>query len=495
MPTFPEFPPTARRRVVVTGIGMITPLGLTASATWSGLCRGLTGTTTLNRVPQFLPGCIASHRQYSSADKVARLEALLDAMPCKVAAPVGVFEGEASEPADQEARQKTLNATAHQSRALLLGARAVSEALVDAQLIADAHATTIAIQQRDRIGVHIGMGIPSLADVTDVAAYLLCGDKVNYSAVNPFFVPKILGNMAAGETAIKYKVEGPVGSGVAACATGAHCIGEAAEWVRHGRADVMICGATEACITPVAVAGFSRMRALCTKYNGDPGRASRPFDANRGGFIMGEGAGVLIVEDYSHAVARGARIYAELRGFGVSCDAHHVAAPHPEGHGAAACIRLCLADGGNIPADCVSYVNAHATGTIGDSIELDAIEASILQTSNHRDSGAEAIQSKRRGPLRISSTKGALGHLLGAAGSVEACIALLALHHQRAPPTANLETPCVNSEEQLSRGFHLLQPEDAKTTDGLSALPDCSAVLSTSFGFGGINTALLFTTC
>lgn len=331
--------------------------------------------------------------------------------------------------------------------------------------------------------------------------------------------------MAAGAVAMEYGLTGPIGSGVAACATGAHCIGEAAHWIRSGRADVVLCGATEACITPVSVAGFARMRALSTRYNAHPAQASRPFDEARDGFVMGEGAGVLVLESLSHARARGAAVcgdaegavgvYGELRGFGAASDAYDVAAPHPDGRGARHCVAEALRDGGDVPSNAVGYVNAHATGTMGDGIELaalartlrptwgqqgecgvwaeeknaknDEVRSSSSSSSNSSGCSGGGAVGDTASHLCISSSKGAMGHLLGAAGSVEAAIALLALRHQIAPPTANLVNPCWSEEMQRKHGVHLV---GASASEPLS---DCEAVMSTSFGFGGINTALLFT--
>nr|CAJ2480030.1 unnamed protein product [Leishmania braziliensis] len=475
---FGSLPPRIPRRVVVTGIGMVTPLGNTAGETWAAVCRGQSGIRHLREVPHFLPGFIQNDNTLSVQQKAVALEKLVAAFPCKVAAPVqpSVEVASAADKADKALHvADSFAPTAYEPRALRFCARAVDEALADAAL-------QLSETVQDRCGVNIGMGIPSLADVTDVSAYL-AGDAiatdvghVHYNKVSPMFLPKILGNMAAGNTAIRHKLRGPIGSSVAACATGAHCIGEAASWIREGRADVMVCGATEACITPVSVAGFSRMRTLCTQYNDTPSSASRPFDISRAGFVMGEGAGIVILEALEHAAARATpRVYAELRGFGVSCDAHHVAVPHPEGLGARRCVEQALADGGGVPAAAVGYVNAHATGTIGDEIELMAIQRA-LRPSTSQPSPA----------LYVSSAKGGLGHLLGAAGSVEAALAVFALHEQRAPPTANLTTPCLTVEQQKC-GVVCIQGSTAQE------LQSCEAVISTSFGFGGINTALLFT--
>ncbi|KAG5494468.1 hypothetical protein GH5_02490 [Leishmania sp. Ghana 2012 LV757] len=475
---FGALPTRTPRRVVVTGIGMVTPLGVTAKDTWAAVCRGQSGIRPLLEAPYFLPSFLQNDKTLSPQEKTTALKKLIAALPSKVAASVqpppavgstSHTTGETPHAADPFAP------TAHEPRALRLCACAVEEALSDAAL-------QFSEALRDRCGVNIGMGIPSLADVTDVSVYLTGGaiatgaGQVQYGKVHPMFLPKILGNMAAGSTAICHKLRGPIGSSVAACATGAHCIGEAASWIREGRADVMVCGATEACITPVSVAGFSRMRALCTQYNDTPSSASRPFDKSRAGFVIGEGSGILILEALEHATARAApHVYAELRGFGVSCDAHHMAVPHPEGIGARRCVEEALADGGDVPAAAVDYVNAHATGTVGDELELMAIQRALRPSKSPSSSA-----------LHVSSAKGGLGHLLGAAGSVEAALTVLALHEQRAPPTANLITSCLTPEQEEC-GLVCIQGSTAQR------LQSCKAVISTSFGFGGMNTALLFT--
>lgn len=499
--------PSHARRVVVTGIGMVTPLGLNAPDTWAAVCRGASGIRPLTQAPHFLPPHIENSRSLSAGEKQVCLDKLISAMPCKVAASVVWPSDGGTDP---------LKPTAHEPRGFRFSAVAVEEALLDAALLnalpaAEAavskHSRTTAHRPRslcvgddtkERIGVNIGMGIPSLADVADVATSLYgdlspdAASAVHYSKVHPMFVPKILGNMAAGVTAIQYGLQGPIGSSVAACATGAHCIGEAAAWIQAGSADVMVCGATEACINPISVAGFSRMRALSTQFNDNPATASRPFDTTRAGFVMGEGAGILILEELSHAVARGApRIYGEVQGFGVSSDAFHVAAPHPDGRGAQRCIREALRlSGGSVSPANIGYVNAHATGTIGDAVELHAIQrtlrpATAAAPSTERCVTADSLEGQQR-PLYISSAKGGLGHLLGAAGSVEAALALLSLKHQLAPPTANLRNACL-TEEQRASGLICVKGTEA------TKLEDCEAVISTSFGFGGVNTALLFT--
>uniref|UniRef100_T1YTC4 beta-ketoacyl-[acyl-carrier-protein] synthase I n=1 Tax=Herpetomonas muscarum TaxID=5718 RepID=T1YTC4_HERMU len=592
------------RRIVVTGIGLVTPLGLNAKETFRGVVEGRSGLVPLHKAPFFLPGYIADDKRIPTASKASMLQQLVAAMPGRVVGAV-IEDTEYDYYYDMESkdsvgkrRRLQFAPTPHEPRGFRFCARAVEEALQDALLLhpsavaASPGSALIGIDDPTRVGVNIGMGIPSLSDVTDVAAHLThslvsasssaagqqqphpadasTSSRVHYSKINPFFVPKILGNMAAGVTAIKYNCQGFISSSVAACATGAHCIGESFLVMREGDAasrsgdaaafaqflqqqrrgdatsttpatttpekagvvDVMICGATEACITPVSVGGFSRMRALSTRRNDPtaadggegPATASRPFDVSRDGFVMSEGAGILILEEYAHAHRRiqsymdaapaAARalfdgktpedfMYGEVKGFGVSSDAHHVAAPHPDGRGAETCLRACLrsagllqdpqhpsalyvkGDGGGAAGEGafsrfrVGYVNAHATGTIGDEIEMGAIRR-VLGSSPQGEGGAGG------GRVVVSSTKGSLGHLLGAAGSVEAAVALLAMKENVAPPTANLKDPCLSAESQRDDNILLNAEATALSPE------TCDGVISTSFGFGGINTALLF---
>ncbi|CCD13320.1 unnamed protein product [Trypanosoma congolense IL3000] len=507
--SFGSFPPQIRRRVAVTGLGAVTPLGLNVPTTWAALCQGKSATRSLECAPFFFPSCIETDRRFTAEEHQKRRQDLLAAMPCKVAATVtteldssNLSDGNQNNLSKDKSCRPNFAPTSRETRATRFALHAVEEALVQAGLLKEdaggnfAACSTSHVDEKssekdvsgsvraanrfspfypsERVGVNLGVGMPSLSDVCDAAYYLYADPtRVKYGSVNPLFVPKILGNMLTGLVAVTYGLHGPVSSTVGACATGAQCIGEAAGWIQRDRADIVICGSAEACITPTAIAGFSRMRALCTKYNDRPHEASRPFDKDRAGFVMGEGAGVMILESLEHAQKRGARILAELRGFGVSCDAHDVAAPHPDGYGAKLCIQDALRDGGNVPAGRVGYVNAHATGTIGDDLELRAIDAVL--NNNGRGAG-------RSLPLHVSSVKGGIGHLLGAAGSVEALVAVMALHNQRAPPNINFHEPSAHIPE----GIELVQ---GNTTRDFKS----EAVLSTSFGFGGVNTALLFT--
>lgn len=556
----------------------MSPLGTTAKQTWNSLLRGESACTALSESPYFYPASIETDRSLSPEIKKNFREKLIQRLPCHVAAPV-LWEGRealggvgsscsghqddspnpVSETEDSamrapsardslkggstgaggdERRFLSFAPTPHLPRSCQFSHAAVEEALWDAKLLKPAAASSqqrkktaarsLDVKDLDRVGVHLGVGIPSVADVGDVSHALFANPasgEVRYNQVHPFFVTKILGNTPTAMTSIEYGITGPSGSSVAACATGAYSIGEAAGWIQSGRADVVICGSTEACITPVAVAGFARMRALATTFNATPKMASRPFDTQRAGFVMGEGAGVLVLESEAHARARGLRaetdIYGEVRGFGLSSDAHHVAAPDPTSRGAARCIRLALEDGGKVPASLVQYVNAHATGTIGDTLELTAIQQALRPPCEVVDEEAagtslSSSSSITAPPLWVSSSKGGIGHLLGAAGSVEAVIALLALKHQRAPPNINLIDPCWTAAEQAERAVFLVPSPSSRSrcvdegtqnthnhtenvetgkqaVDSPSLLSQCEAVISTSFGFGGMNSALLFT--
>ncbi|XP_020585305.1 3-oxoacyl-[acyl-carrier-protein] synthase, mitochondrial isoform X2 [Phalaenopsis equestris] len=320
-------------------------------------------------------------------------------------------------------------------------------------------------ERRERCqGVSIGGGTGCISDILE-AAKLICEKRVR--RLSPFFIPRILINMAAGHVSIKYGFRGPNHAAVTACATGAHSIGDAMRMIQFGDADVMVAGGTESSIDALSVAGFCRSRALATKYNSVPEVASRPFDCGRDGFVIGEGCGILILEELNHAIHRGAKIYAEIRGYGMSGDAHHITQPHSDGRGAILSMERALEQSGLLPTD-MDYINAHATSTpLGDAVEAKSMEYVF---SNHATSGA----------LAFSSTKGATGHLLGAAGSVEAIFSVLAIHHGIAPLTLNLEKP--------DPAFHgSFSPLTAS-----KEMPIRTS-LSNSFGFGGTNASLLFT--
>jgi 3-oxoacyl-[acyl-carrier-protein] synthase II len=313
---------------------------------------------------------------------------------------------------------------------------------------------------RERTGVNIGAGIGGLSTIADTAIEM---HEKGPRRVSPFFITAALINLASGQVSIRHGFKGPNHSVVTACATGAHAVGDAMRFIQHGDADVMVAGGAEATVCPIGIAGFVACRALSTHFNDEPQRASRPYDRDRDGFVMGEGAGVLVLEELEHARARGARIYAEVVGYGLAGDAFHITAPAEDGDGGYRAMRAALRNAGLEPAD-IDYINAHGTSTpLGDEIELGAVERLLGQAA---------------GKTAMSSTKSAIGHLLGAAGAVEAAFSVLALRDQIAPPTINLENPSVDSPLDLV-------PNIAKPMK-------IDVALSNSFGFGGTNASVVF---
>lgn len=316
----------------------------------------------------------------------------------------------------------------------------------------------------ERTGVAVGMGMVDIESICDTHTALTTR---GYNRVSPFFVPRILTNMAAGQISIKHGFRGPNHSVSTACATGNHAIGDSLRFIRNGDADVMVCGGTEACINPVSIAGFCRLRALNTTYNDNPTLASRPFDKDRSGFVMGEGSSILVIEELEHAKKRGATILAEICGYGLSGDASHITAPHPSGIGAQLAMKNALRDA-QFSLDQVSYINAHATSTpIGDTIEAIAIQS---------------VFGKHTENVNVSSTKGHHGHLLGAAGNLEAAFTILACQNGHLPACLNLE----NIPEQLkSINFVQKTPKSWTTTNGQRRI-----ALKNAFGFGGTNATI-----
>jgi len=315
-------------------------------------------------------------------------------------------------------------------------------------------------EERERTGVNIGAGIGGLSTIADTAIEM---HEKGPRRVSPFFITSALINLASGQVSIRHGFKGPNHSVVTACATGAHSVGDAMRFIQHEDADVMVAGGAEATVCPIGIAGFVACRALSTHFNDEPHRASRPYDRDRDGFVMGEGAGVLVLEELEHARARGAKIYAEVVGYGLAGDAFHITAPAEDGDGGFRAMRAAIRSAGLEPAD-VDYINAHGTSTpLGDEIELGAVERLLGQAA---------------GKTAMSSTKSAIGHLLGAAGAVEAAFSILALRDQVAPPTINLDNPSVDSPIDLV-------PNVAKRMK-------IDVALSNSFGFGGTNASVVF---
>jgi 3-oxoacyl-[acyl-carrier-protein] synthase II len=408
----------SRRRVVVTGLGSVCPIGNTVAEAWAGALSGASGIT---RITRFDPASLS----------------------CQIAGEVKNFDV-AAYLSPKEARRM--------DRFIHLGMAAGIQAIKDSGLeVSDANAA--------RIGVNIGSGIGGLPMIEDTHNELLKGGP---RKISPFFIPGTIINMIAGNLSIMFGLKGPNLAMVTACTTSAHCIGDAGRLVEYGDCDVMVAGGAESCISVLAVGGFSSARALSTR-NDDPATASRPWDKDRDGFVLGEGAGVLVLEEYGHAKKRGAKIYAELAGYGMSGDAHHMTAPQEDGDGAARCMANALRNAG-LNLDDIDYINAHGTSTpLGDIAETVAVK---------RCFGEHAKK------LAISSTKSMTGHLLGAAGGVEAIFSALAVNEQIAPPTANL----INQDPACDLDY---VPNTARR------MP-IRAALSNSFGFGGTNGSLIF---
>ena len=407
----------ARRRVVVTGLGIISPVGIGIAAAWSNIVAGRSGIS-----------------------RITRFDA--STYPTRIAGEVKDFDV-AKWLSPKEARR--FDAFIH------FGLAAAIDALKDSGLDLDR-------EQREQVGVCIGSGIGGLPLIEDTHNAMLAGGM---RKISPFFVPGTIINMISGQLAIMYGLKGPNLAVVTACSTANHCIGEAGRLIEYGDADVMIAGGAEACVSPLGVGGFCAARALSTR-NDAPERASRPWDRDRDGFVLGEGAGVLVLEEYERAAKRGARIYCELAGYGMSADAHHITAPCEDGEGAARCMVNAMRNAGVNP-DEVDYVNAHGTSTpLGDIAETIAVKRCF---------------GEHAGKLAVSSTKSMTGHLLGAAGGIEAVFSALALQQQIAPPTINLDS----QDPQCDLDY---VPNTARKMK-------IKVALSNSFGFGGTNGSLV----
>ncbi len=416
------------RRVFVTGMGLVTPLGIGLENNWSRLIAGASGVRSIQSFDvSDLPARIAG--QVPRGDTAS-----------------GLFNADDwVAPKDQRKMDGFI----------------VFALAAAVQAVEDSGWTPGDEEERERTGVMIGSGIGGLSGITEGALIL---HERGPRRVTPFFIPANLINLASGHVSIRYGFKGPNHAVVTACSTGAHAIGDAARLIMLDDADVMVCGGTEAAICRLGIAGFAAARALSTGFNDDPPRASRPWDQGRDGFVMGEGAGILVLEEYEHAKRRGAKLYAEVIGYGMSGDAFHLTAPSEDGNGAFRSMRNALKRAG-IALDKIDYINAHGTSTpLGDEIELGAVK---------RLFGGHAYE------LSMSSTKSAIGHLLGAAGSVEAIFSILAIRDSVVPPTLNLDNPSPSCDIDLV-------PNEAKPRK-------VDYVLSNSFGFGGTNASLVFT--
>lgn len=408
----------SKRRVVVTGMGVISPLGLDVATTWQSILAGKSGVATIDH--------------FDASDLTTRICSRIKEFDVTQYMP------------EKEARKRDFF--------IQYGMAAAIQAIQDSGLV-------VTEENANRIGFAIGSGIGGLPAIERNHEVLL---KSGPRRLSPFFIPSTLINMIGGHLAIQYGMKGPNIALVSACTTGTHNIGAAARTIAYGDADVMIAGASEMASTKLGIGGFAAMRALSTR-NDEPEKASRPWDKDRDGFVLGDGAGVLVLEEYEYAKARGANILAEVAGFGMSADAHHMTTPHPEGLGAASSMQAALADAGMQP-EAVQYINAHGTSTpAGDELEVLGMKHTFGEHAKN---------------LAVSSTKSMTGHLLGAAGAVEAIFSILAIRDQVAPPTINLDHPSEGCDLNLVPH----QPQPMRI----------DAALSNSFGFGGTNGTLIF---
>lgn len=414
------------RRVVVTGLGLVTPLADGVEKSWERILAGQSGAGTIK-------GFDASGLATTYACEVP----LGDGTD-------GTFNGDAYMDPKEQRKVDTF---------ILFGMAAAQQAIEDSGWMPTERA------DQERTGVLMGSGIGGLNSIANTAIMM---KEKGPRRVSPFFVPGALINLISGQVSIRYGFRGPNHAVVTACSTGAHAIGDASRLIQYGDADVMVAGGAEAAICEIGIAGFNACKALSTKHNDDPQKASRPWDADRDGFVMGEGAGMVVLEEYEHAKARGAKIYAEVLGYGLSGDAHHITAPPPDHEGAERAMRAACRNAGIEPSQ-IDYVNAHGTSTMADTIELAAVERLMGDAAKN---------------LTMSSTKSATGHLLGAAGAIEAIFSILAIRDQVAPPTINLDNPAVETVVDLCANSKRERRIDI--------------ALSNSFGFGGTNASVVF---
>ncbi len=406
------------RRVVVTGIGTINPLGNSVDASWESLTNSKSGIS-----------------------KITKFE--VDSYPCRIAGTID--DTEINEEIVSKRDQRKID------RFILLGLIAAEEAIIDSGFISDDKTSL-------RFGVMVGSGIGGLDTIYRNSSIL---DNQGLRKISPFFIPSSLINLLSGQISIKYNLKGPNSSPVTACATGTHAIGDSFMLIKNNKADLMVCGGSEAAVCPLGISGFSAARALCDTFNDYPEKGSRPWDKDRSGFVMGEGAGVLVLEELEHAKKRNANIYCEVKGYGMSGDAYHITKPSEDGNGGFRAMEMALNES-KLNTEDIGYVNAHGTSTpVGDAIELSAVEKLFVSNNN----------------LFMSSNKSAIGHLLGAAGAVEAIFSIKSIQTKTLPPTLNLNNPDKKSKINLIP--HVSVSESVKN------------IISNSFGFGGTNASLV----
>ena len=414
-----------KRRVVITGLGLVTPLGANVKSSWENIIAGKSGIARIDRFdPENVACKIAGQVKYGTDDGQLDIDSIISGK-----------------------EQRKMDRFIH------FGVAAAAEA------IADSGYEAITDEQKYRTGVMIGSGIGGLPEIEKTT---ILKEQKGAKRISPFFVPASLINLISGHVSIKHGFMGPNHSVVTACATGTHAIGDAARLIEYGDADVMVCGSAESTICEVGIGGFCALRALSTSFNDDPIKGSRPWDKNRDGFVMGEGAGVMVLEEYEHAKKRGAKIYGEVAGYGLSGDANHITAPEETGRGAIHAMKMALGHAG-VDVNQIDYINAHGTSTPkGDEIECNSVKKLF---------GDNAYK------LSMSSTKSAIGHLLGGAGSVEAIFTTLAMQDSILPPTLNLDDP--------SEGCDIdLVANKAKERE-------VNFAMSNSFGFGGTNASIV----